>query len=72
MIFRNTTFMRVDVSEVNVEVQATVAWVTCQENITTAVGDQMRRARAYATNLFVFEDDRWLLVLHHASLLPEP
>jgi hypothetical protein len=28
----------------------------------------MRRAQAYATNIFVFEDDRWLLVLHHASL----
>jgi uncharacterized protein (TIGR02246 family) len=68
-IFRNTTFMRIDVSEVSVEVQGTVAWVTCLENATTAVGDQMRRAQAYATNIFVFEDDRWLLVLHHASIL---
>ena len=68
-IFRNTTFMRIDVSEVSVEVQGTVAWVTCLENATTAVGDQMRRAQAYATNVFVFEDDRWLLVLHHASTL---
>ena len=67
-IFRNTTFMRVDVSEVSVEVQGQTAWVTCLENITTANGDQMRRAQAYATNIFVFEDDRWLLVLHHASL----
>jgi uncharacterized protein (TIGR02246 family) len=67
-IFRNTTFMRVDVSEVSVEVQGQTAWVTCLENITTARGDQMRRAQAYATNIFVFEDDRWLLVLHHASL----
>ena len=67
-IFRNTSFMRVDVSEVSVEVQGQTAWVTCLENITTANGDQMRRAQAYATNIFVFEDDRWLLVLHHASL----
>ena len=67
-IFRNTTFMRVDVSEVSVEVQGQTAWVTCLEQITTANGDQMRRAQAYATNIFVFEDDRWLLVLHHASL----
>jgi uncharacterized protein (TIGR02246 family) len=67
-IFRNTTFMRVHVSEVSVEVQGQTAWVTCLEGITTATGDQLRRARAYATNIFVFEDDRWLLVLHHASL----
>jgi uncharacterized protein (TIGR02246 family) len=68
-VFRDTTFMRIDVSEVSVEVQGTVAWVTCLENITRAAGDQMRRAQAYATNIFVFEDDRWLMVLHHASVL---
>ena len=68
-IFRNTTFMRVDVSEVAVEVHGAVAWVSCLENISTAVGDQMRRARAYATNIFIFEDDRWLLAVHHASLI---
>lgn len=71
-IFRNTTFMRIDVSEVSVEVQGSVAWVTCLESITTTVGEQMRRAQAYATNIFIFEDDRWLLVLHHASLIPKP
>ena len=69
-IFRNTTFMRIDVSEVAVEVQGSTAWVTCLENITSATGEQLRRAQAYATNIFVFEDDRWLLVLHHASILP--
>ena len=68
-IFKNTTFMRVDVDEVNVEVHGNVAWVTCLENITTAAGENMRRAQAHATNIFIFEDDRWLLVLHHASLL---
>ena len=67
-IFRSTTFMGVDVSEVNVEVHGNVAWVTCIENITTAVSEQMRRFQTHATNVFTFEDDRWLLVLHHASL----
>jgi len=71
-IFRNTSFMRVDVSEVSVEVQGNVAWVTCRENITTTVSDQTRRAEAYATNIFIFEDDRWLMVLHHASILARP
>jgi ketosteroid isomerase-like protein len=68
-IFRNSSFMRVDVSEVSVEVQGAMAWVTCLENITISVGDQMRR---YATNIFTFDDDRWLLVLHHASLVANP
>ena len=70
-MFRNTnSFMRIDVSEVSVEVQGSTAWVSCLEAITTAVGDQIQRAQAYATNVFIFEDDRWLLVLHHASILP--
>jgi uncharacterized protein (TIGR02246 family) len=71
-MFRNTnTFMRIDVSEVSVEVQGSTAWVSCLESITTAAGDQIQRAQAYATNVFVFEDDRWLLVLHHASIIPD-
>ena len=68
-IFKNTSFMRIDVTEVSVEVQANVAWVTCLENISTSVGDQINRDQAFATNIFVYEDDRWMLVLHHASLL---
>jgi hypothetical protein len=50
-------------------VHGSVAWVNCFENITTSVGNQLQRARACATNVFIFEDDRWMLVLHHASLL---
>ena len=71
-MFRNTnSIMRIDVSEVSVEVQGSTAWVSCLESIATATGDRVRRAQAYATNVFVFEDDRWLLVLHHASIIPD-
>ncbi|PYS15349.1 MAG: DUF4440 domain-containing protein [Acidobacteria bacterium] len=71
-MFRNTnSIMRIDVSEVSVEVQGSTAWVSCLESITTANSDRVRRAQAYATNVFVFEDDRWLLVLHHASIIPD-
>jgi ketosteroid isomerase-like protein len=69
-IFKSTTFMRVDITEVSVEVHTNVAWVTCLENISTAAGDQIHRARAYATNIFTFDEDAgWLLVVHHASLV---
>lgn len=71
-IFHNTSFMRIDVSGVTVEVQGHVAWVSCMENITTSVGDQTRRAQAYATNVFVYEEGQWLLVLHHASMVQRP
>jgi len=71
-MFQSTSFMRVDVSEVSVEVQGSVAWVTCLENITTSAGDRLSRAQAYATNIFVLAEDRWLMVLHHASILRPP
>ena len=67
-VFRGTTSMRVVPAEVRVEIHGAFAWVTCLENITTLSAGQTRRTQAYATNVFVFEDDRWLLVLHHASL----
>jgi ketosteroid isomerase-like protein len=70
--FKSTSFMRVDISEVSVEVRGSIAWVTCLENIVTGAGDQLHRARAYATNIFAFEEDAgWLMVLHHASLVIE-
>jgi uncharacterized protein (TIGR02246 family) len=67
-IFHGTTAMRVVPAEVRVEIHNGVAWVTCIENITTLSGGQNFRTQAYATNVFVFEDERWLLVLHHASI----
>jgi uncharacterized protein (TIGR02246 family) len=71
-IFKSTTHMRVDITNVAVEIHGNVAWVTCQENITTAAGTQLHRARAFATNIFTFEEDSgWMLVLHHASLVNE-
>lgn len=68
-IFKHTTSLRIDVTDVSVEVQGSVSWVTCLENIHQKIGDQLQRLQAYATNIFVFEDDRWLLVLHHASMI---
>ena len=71
-IFRSTTYMRVDITDVAVEVHGNAAWVTCLENIATSADGQMHRARAYATNIFTYDDDSgWMLVVHHASLINE-
>ncbi|HET9216362.1 MAG TPA: nuclear transport factor 2 family protein [Terriglobia bacterium] len=71
-IFKSTTYMRVDITDVSVEVHGNAAWVTCLENIATSAGGQTHRARAYATNIFTYEEDSgWMLVVHHASLINE-
>src|SRR5207247_11418671 len=54
-IFRNTTFMRIDVSEVSVEVQGATAWVSCLESITTATDAMMRRDQAYGPNTSIID-----------------
>ena len=71
-IFKSTSYMRVDITDVAVEIHGNAAWVTCLENISTSAGGQIARARAYATNIFTYDEDSgWMLVLHHASLVNE-
>ena len=50
-------------SEVAVHLLGTSAFVTCLE------GQEGKRARLIATNVFVREDGHWRLVHHHASPL---
>jgi len=47
--------------EVSVESPGNVAWVTASKH-DDGNNETMSRAQAYATNIFIFEDDRWLLV----------
>jgi ketosteroid isomerase-like protein len=71
-IFKNTTYMRVSITDVSLEIHGYAAWVTCMENISTSAGGEIHQARAYATNIFTYQEDSgWMLVVHHASLINE-
>ena len=69
-VFKNTTRARVALSGVRVRVEGTAGWVACTARITTAFAEGFDEALVQATNIFVFRDGRWLLAVHHASVVP--
>jgi ketosteroid isomerase-like protein len=69
-VFANTSRVRVALSGVRVRVEGTVGWAACTARLTTAFEEGFDEAVVQATNIFVFRDGRWLLAVHHASVLP--
>lgn len=68
-IFRSTLRMLVAISRTLVRVHGDTAWVSCLENVTSTHEGGFSTALAEATNLFVRQDSRWLLVHHHTTPL---
>ena len=71
VIFNNTFSMEFELTELQVQVAADIAWVICTENITSRVGDTPQNSRVVATNLFERIGDEWKLIHHHGSPLME-
>lgn len=70
-IFRSTTQMRVAISRVLVHVAGDAAWVSCLENVTSTFEEGFATAIVEATNIFMRRNDRWLMVHHHTTPLPD-
>jgi SnoaL-like protein len=70
MIFDGGQKMRASPSDVWVSITGDLAWVTCTENITVFNEASFDSAQAAATNLFINQNDRWLMIHHHASPIP--
>ena len=66
-IFANTEEMRFTIADIRAERAGELGWVTCTENILSDVGGRVAVTAILATNVFVREDDQWLMVHHHAS-----
>lgn len=69
-VFEGGHKMRVSPTDIFVQVEGSLAWVTCTENITVFDSTSFDTAQAAATNLFIRRNGRWLMVLHHASPIP--
>ena len=66
-IFASGSFMRFDLTEVEVVRIGETARVTCVENLYTVQDGVTHRARVAATNLWVLSAQGWKLSLHHGS-----
>lgn len=69
-VFANTSRVRIVLNGMRVRVEGTVGWVACTVRLTTAFDEGFDEAVVQATNIFVFREGKWLLVVHHASVLP--
>jgi ketosteroid isomerase-like protein len=69
-IFESGQKMRISATDVVITAFDGLAWVTCTENITVFAENSFDSVQAIATNLFARQDDRWLIVHHHASPVP--
>jgi ketosteroid isomerase-like protein len=69
-IFENTRWIRVQPTDVRLQVIGEVGLVACAENITATQDDDVGVAVAQATNVFRRTVDGWRMILHHASPAP--
>jgi ketosteroid isomerase-like protein len=69
-IFHSTGQMLISISRPLVQIVGDTAWVSCLEDVTTAQTDGISSALIEATNIFVRQRGRWLLVHRHTTPLP--
>lgn len=61
----------VRITDIHVELTDEVCWVTCVEHISHIISDKIAINLIQATNVFEDTgDDKWNIVLHHASAIP--
>jgi ketosteroid isomerase-like protein len=66
-IFKDQREMRFSIGEVDVHVEADLAWVTCTESILSQAQGNIAVTTLLATNVFERRGGEWLMVHHHAS-----
>ena len=70
-IFENTEEMHFILTEVQVEVRGSLAWVTLYENLTSREGNELSTGSVLATNIFERRDAEWFMIHHHGSTVTQ-
>lgn len=70
IVFRNTGWMRVTPTEIELQRLGDLGVVYCSENITAKNEDDVGVALTTATNLYRRTEEGWRMILHHASPAP--
>jgi ketosteroid isomerase-like protein len=66
-IFKDSAELRFTLSDIQIQVEGGLAWVTGTENIISQSEGNISVTAVLATNLFERQGPRWRMVLHHAS-----
>ena len=68
VIFANTNFMRIELTELSTDLPSpTIGRVCCIENLFTVIDNQTIHSQVACTNLFQHGDDGWKLIHHQGS-----
>jgi hypothetical protein len=62
--------IKIQISNVAVEISGDLAWVTCIEHISHIIRDQIQMGMAQTTNIFERHGSGWLMIHHHTSPMP--
>jgi len=68
-IFKNTSYLEIEVEVISAEVNGAIAYVVVLEKLSQVVGSQRSQAQSMATNIFECMAQEWYLVHHHGSPL---
>jgi ketosteroid isomerase-like protein len=66
-IFKDSRELRFTLSDVQVQVEGGLAWVTATENILSQSQGNIAVTAVLATNVYERRGPHWRMVLHHAS-----
>ncbi|MBD2094680.1 nuclear transport factor 2 family protein [Trichocoleus sp. FACHB-591] len=68
-IFKNTSYLEIEIEIITTEVDSAIAYVVVLEKLFQVVGNQRVQAQSMATNIFECMAQKWYLVHHHGSPL---
>lgn len=66
-IFGNSSGLRLEMLDLDIEVAGEFAWANNVERMHIAIESGTMISEAAATNLFVRREEEWKMVLHHSS-----
>lgn len=66
-LFEQVHDLRVEIRRVEIDMEGSVAWVTCLERMTRTSVEGLERPVYTASNLFVLHQGEWKLAQHHSS-----
>lgn len=72
IIFQHTRRIQFHLSNLGVAVRGGIGLIVCQENIVTAIGEEVITSAVLATNIFERRGSDWRLIHHHGSQVLTP
>lgn len=71
-IFSSGSLANIEISNVYIDINGSSAWLNCTERLSYIIEGQVIITMAQTTNIFELKEQKWQMILHHASPMPIP